>query len=292
MSGQPPPSQQQSNRGGWNRGGPPSPIYYRPPSPWAPSPPPIISGPRRTSLTSPGPGGHHQQMMGSPNSPIVNSIPPRPQPMSPLPSSGVAGNLRGTRGPIISQPRPRWPDNQSQNQQYYPPPPSSLSSNYHDQRGGRVSQSPHHFMVCPSPPTIGGVNGPRPYQQPPQPPPHIHSYSPGPGPRSSFQLSPTPSPVVFQTPHEFVYNNANNNNVNVNITNNNNAPYEQPSKLQYEYVGVPLEPPQPKSYIIYDDEDDQGPTTAEIIANQSQDYIDEKLAEYQMTILALQGKFV
>jgi len=59
---------------------------------------------------------------------------------------------------------------------------------------------------------------------------------------------------------------------------------------QIDFVGVPLEPPQPKSYVIYDDEEEFGPSTAEIIANQSQDYIDEKLAEYQMTILQLQGE--
>ena len=60
----------------------------------------------------------------------------------------------------------------------------------------------------------------------------------------------------------------------------------------YEYVGVPLEPPQPKSYVIYDDEEEHGPSTREIIENQSQDYVDEKLAEYQMTIFQLQGKFI
>lgn len=32
-----------------------------------------------------------------------------------------------------------------------------------------------------------------------------------------------------------------------------------------------------------------GRSTAEIIANQSQDYVDEKLAEYQATIFQLQG---
>lgn len=64
----------------------------------------------------------------------------------------------------------------------------------------------------------------------------------------------------------------------------------QQSQDQYDYVGIPLEPPQPKSYVIYDDEEEYGPSTAEIIANQSQDYVDEKLAEYQMTILQLQGK--
>jgi nesprin-1 len=43
-------------------------------------------------------------------------------------------------------------------------------------------------------------------------------------------------------------------------------------------------------YVIYDEEENAGPSTAEIIANQSQDYVDEKLAEYQLTILQLQGE--
>lgn len=63
-----------------------------------------------------------------------------------------------------------------------------------------------------------------------------------------------------------------------------------PPSRDYEYVGVPLEPPPlPRNYEV-EDEEDSGPTTAEIIANQSQDYIDEKLAEYQATIYMLQGK--
>lgn len=51
----------------------------------------------------------------------------------------------------------------------------------------------------------------------------------------------------------------------------------------YEYVGVPLEP-------SHADDTDSGPSTAEIIASQSQDYVDEKLAEYQATIALLQGQ--
>lgn len=53
---------------------------------------------------------------------------------------------------------------------------------------------------------------------------------------------------------------------------------------------MPLTPPPlPQNYHV-DDEEDSGPSTAEIIANQSQDYIDEKLAEYQATIYQLQGR--
>lgn len=54
----------------------------------------------------------------------------------------------------------------------------------------------------------------------------------------------------------------------------------------YEYVGVPLEP------TVYGDDEDSGPSTAEIIASQSQDYVDEKLAEYQATITLLQGQSI
>ncbi|XP_055538750.1 muscle-specific protein 300 kDa isoform X3 [Wyeomyia smithii] len=45
----------------------------------------------------------------------------------------------------------------------------------------------------------------------------------------------------------------------------------------------------PSQYVIYDTSDD-GPSTADIIAKQSQDYIDEKLAEYQATIFLLQDE--
>lgn len=63
-----------------------------------------------------------------------------------------------------------------------------------------------------------------------------------------------------------------------------------PPNLDYEYVGMPMTPPPlPRNYEV-DEDDDSGPSTAEIIANQSQDYIDEKLAEYQATIYQLQGK--
>lgn len=205
---------------GWHRGGPPSPIQYRPPSPWAPSPPPIISGPRR-SLNSPAPGTSSVGMS------------PRSTPISPM--FGSPGQ-RGTRGPQIPCPRPRWP-------------------------GPVQPVSPHQNMVSPSP--MIGVNGPKPYVRPPfSPPPINNNYS-------------RASPVVCQTPPEYLYSAP--------------APYEP---ARYEFVGVPLEPPQPKSYVIYDDDEDHGPSTAEIIANQSQDYVDEKLAEYQMTIMQLQGEYI
>lgn len=60
---------------------------------------------------------------------------------------------------------------------------------------------------------------------------------------------------------------------------------------EYDFAGVPLEPPPPPRPMIYEEDEERGPSTAEIIASQSQEgYVDEKLAEYQATIQLLQGK--
>lgn len=57
-----------------------------------------------------------------------------------------------------------------------------------------------------------------------------------------------------------------------------------------DYYVVPLEPANLSKGIVVYDEDESRPSTADIIAQQSQDYVDEKLAEYQATISLLQGK--
>lgn len=54
--------------------------------------------------------------------------------------------------------------------------------------------------------------------------------------------------------------------------------------------GGPVNAGSSSQYIIYDYSGECGPSTAEIIANQSQDYVDEKLAEYQATIYLLQDE--
>lgn len=112
----------------------------------------------------------------------------------------------------------------------------------------------------------GFTNGPKPYR-----PFHDSGVS------SSFQLSPTPSPVVWQSPTPPTFA----------PSNRPNLPRQPSPSPRYS---VPTPSPRPYEYIVYDDDIKYGPTTAEIIANQSQDYIDEKLAEYQMTIMYLQGK--
>lgn len=82
----------------------------------------------------------------------------------------------------------------------------------------------------------------------------------------TFRLfTQSPTPVICPSP-EYFY-----------------SPYPEP-----EYVGVPLEPPGPP--LEYEDATQAGLSTAAIIASQSQDYVDEKLAEYQATIHQLQGR--
>lgn len=53
---------------------------------------------------------------------------------------------------------------------------------------------------------------------------------------------------------------------------------------------VVLEAPSPQPWLEDEDSTTDGRSTAEIIASQSQDYVDEKLAEYQATIYMLQGR--
>ncbi|EZA53956.1 hypothetical protein X777_05799 [Ooceraea biroi] len=110
-------------------------------------------------------------------------------------------------------------------------------------------------------PTSGYIQCPRPRWPSP-----IPTSSPAPRPfiplQSSFR-SDSASPIPCAPPEYLI------------------APYRAGD---YEYIGVPLDHTQT-------DEESSGPSTAEIIANQSQDYIDEKLAEYQATIQQLQGEF-
>lgn len=64
------------------------------------------------------------------------------------------------------------------------------------------------------------------------------------------------------------------------------------STLSYSYQDNQMPYMQPVSPLLHEnsfDDQNEGRSTAEIIANQSQDYVDEKLAEYQATIFQLQG---
>lgn len=127
-----------------------------------------------------------------------------------------------------------------------------------------MSQPPpqHYYRPIQSPLTVG-YSGPRPYRAP--------------------SFSPVPMHMNSAAQPEYMYSRM--------------TPLQPPSPAfelapRYEYVGVPLEPSQPgQSYVIYDGEDDNTLSTAEIIERQSQDYVDEQLAQFEMnTIAKLQGK--
>ncbi|XP_020291852.1 uncharacterized protein LOC109858730 isoform X1 [Pseudomyrmex gracilis] len=96
---------------------------------------------------------------------------------------------------------------------------------------------------------------------------------------------PSPTPTTSQAPRPFIPTQS-----SFRSDSASPLPCAPPEYLiapyrpgDYEYVGVPLDHTQT-------DEESSGPSTAEIIANQSQDYVDEKLAEYQATIQQLQGE--
>lgn len=171
--------------------------------------------------------------------------------MSPM--FGQTAELRGTRGSHLPYPRPQWPTT-SPTPMINPQPYRSTQSPY------RAVQSP--YRSAPSPLTVGFA-GPKPYRAPSFSPVAMYSSSSAAQPEYLYSSGPPlqpPSPAFELAP-------------------------------RYEYIGVPLEPPHPQSYVIYDDDEfNQGPSTREIIANQSQDYVDEKLAEYQLTIAQLQGE--
>lgn len=127
-------------------------------------------------------------------------------------------------------------------------------------------QSQQYYRPIESPLTVGFA-GPRPYRAPSFSPVHINY--------SSTAVKP-----------EYAYNPTH--------------PLQPPSPAFEQAYGyaVPLEcatvPPKlSQFYVIYDEGDENTLSTAEIIERQSQDYVDEQLAQFEMmTIAKLQGKFI
>lgn len=127
-----------------------------------------------------------------------------------------------------------------------------------------------------SPAATTPTSGPKPF--------YGSTYTPNLAANSYIRNSPlTVSPQQQPgTPPEYLYSAA------------HGAPVQSYDASNYQHqnaAAAPGEmPQQPRTYVIYDEEEEQGPSTREIIANQSQDYVDERLAEYQMTIYQLQGE--
>lgn len=248
----------------------PSPIMFRPPSPWAPSPP-ILTNARPRFDRAP-----------SPSPLTVSNASPRPF---------STPDQRGTRGPSIQAPRPRWPVQpqlQQNGLQFHPPPVQQY----------QPPLPPLPTVVYQSP---SAVSQQQPHPHRPMTPNYDENYNMRPQPYrppsvNSMQINSSPSAATPQTPvHEQQYMRPPSQSpLHLNYQ---QSSFGLPSPIPREFETYayaedcgPPEPPLPKSYVIYDDDEEEGPSTAEIIANQSQDYVDEKLLQYQFTIAQLQGE--
>lgn len=149
-----------------------------------------------------------------------------------------------------------------------PPTPTGFTTVYESQRASSVQptfQHPHQHQQrqpeLPSPVNFADMSYPRPFR---------NTFSPAPTastPCSIPPFSPVPSAQYLYMDRDVIKPVAN------------------------DFYVVPLEPSNlSKNVTVYDEECVNRPSTADIIAQQSQDYIDEKLAEYQATITLLQGK--
>ncbi|CAH1185454.1 unnamed protein product, partial [Phyllotreta striolata] len=176
-----------------------------------------------------------------------------PPPRMGSPASGMFGNRLPHGMPC---PRPRWPAPMSPVPM--PPPPHAFSP---PPLGSKPFRRPMHPPSpaptrCMSPADAPYYRGIQPYA-----PDHfrgVQTYSPD--LRASSQTPDNSRNARFTPASQY----------------SSDSPFGPPCR-DFEYVGVPLEPPPlPRNYDP-DEEEDSGPTTAEIIANQSQDYIDEKL---------------
>lgn len=204
-------------------------------------------------------GTHHDP---SPQPPIrrTNASPQAPQP--PQRFQSVSPSHQSSASPVF-------------NLRHHTPSPAGYHSVYESQRFSpsrpqlsHPQQQPSQNQTNPyslSPLTISDVSYPRPYR---------NQFSPVPVVSTPVSI-PTFSPAPSQSPYMM-----------------DQAQYvqhgQQPGRSNDFYV-VPLEPTNlPKNVYMYE-QDESRPSTADIIAQQSQDYVDEKLAEYQATIMYLQG---
>ncbi|CAK9831288.1 Muscle-specific protein 300 kDa, partial [Anthophora retusa] len=180
-----------------------------------------------------------------------------------------------------------WTPRPSVSGQYRPPSPFSPTGSPHPPRA-RGPQTPVHHAHPASPLTYTGM------MHPMSPVPIGMPISPGISPVFGSPTGyiqcprprwPSPLPVTSQAPRPFIPTQS-------SMESGTSSPLVggPPEYMigtyrpgDYEYVGVPLDPAQAE-------EESSGPSTAEIIANQSQDYVDEKLAEYQATIQQLQNE--
>uniref|UniRef100_A0A182Y5Q5 Uncharacterized protein n=1 Tax=Anopheles stephensi TaxID=30069 RepID=A0A182Y5Q5_ANOST len=263
-----PPSTGGGSGGGTGRGWlrTPPPTYFRSPSPWVPpgsAPPARQSSPVTTAM--PRPADAHSGIGGRGPSEFVYQHP----------SSGAFGGAAypahqyaGDRPTMQSTSAIRTTTTattatSAQEFQFQRPIPSAMTPTHFV-----GSTSTHYRPVSPA------------------------AVAPQPYPQFSATMSPVSSLHRSMTPHSIA-------------SSYGPVEYHQQQQMRpgstqssvyggvtYHYGPAAAGPghhPQAQSqYVIYDYGGEMGPSTAEIIAAQSQDYVDEKLAEYQATIMLLQ----
>ena len=201
--------------------------------------------------------------MRGPNPRLMSPAPSHPRQRSPTPTFNARQlSETPTFNPI--QPTPTPPLRKM------PPTPTGFTTVYESQRFSPIRpQTVHPFQPRSQNDAMSPVNLPPDVSFPN---PFRNTFSPAPSASTPCSIPPfSPPPIAH------VYADRDNNVI---------------KPISNDFYVVPLEPAShSKNVTIYDEDNETRPSTADIIAQQSQDYVDEKLAEYQATIMLLQGNF-
>lgn len=238
---------------------------------FSPGPPPTTS-----RMFSPIPQGQNPNARHFSPAPQMN-----PRHFSPVPTMSTARHLSATP-PISQQPRQKSPTPQfdaRQQLRHLSNTPTGFNTIY-DSRQQQSQESSYQ----PPPLTFKPVQPPSPatvsYADTSYPRPYRQAFSPAPQMQNQpIQAPPTPSSIPpFSPPPTIMLP---------------SYAQEYPGgKSTTDFYVVPLEPASlSRNLNIYNQEENR-PSTADIIAQQSQDYVDEKLAEYQGVISYLQGMVI
>lgn len=196
---------------------------------------------------------------------LMSPVPSQPRQRSPTPTFNARqlSETPTTFNPMQQSPTPPL--------RRMPPTPTGFTTVYDSQRFSPIRpQTVHPFHPQQSRPQNDTMS---PVNLPPDvsfPRPFRNTFSPAPTASTPCSIPPFSPPPTAQ----YLYMDRDN--------------HVKP--ISNDFYVVPLEPAShSKNVTVYDEDNETRPSTADIIAQQSQDYIDEKLAEYQATIMLLQG---
>lgn len=201
-------------------------------------------------------------MRGNPPPRLMSPAPSQPRQRSPTPTFNARQLAETpTFNPMQQSPTPPL--------RKMPPTPTGFTTVYESQRFSPIRpQTVHPFHQRPQNDTMSPINLPPDVSFPR---PYRNTFSPAPTASTPCSIPPFSPPPTAQ----YLYMDRD----------------SHMKPIANDFYVVPLEPAShSKNVTVYDEDNENRPSTADIIAQQSQDYIDEKLAEYQATIMLLQGK--